>query len=194
MDEVEIKFRVVDEAALEARAKELGFKQDTPSTHETNTLYDTADRALRQKGMLLRLRNYGDRCTLTHKARPARGAHADADRHKRRVESETRIEDCEVMANIFAALGFFPCFKYEKFRAEWSDGQGQLVVDRTPIGTLAELEGDPEWIDRVAASLGIERAEYITDSYGTLFELWRQQTGSAAKSMTFKEMGVAPPN
>ena len=194
MDEVEIKFRVVDEAALESRAKTLGFKQDTPSTHETNTLYDTADRALRQKGMLLRLRNYGDRCIMTHKARPAPGTHADADRHKRRIELETRIDDCAVMENIFAALGFHPCFTYEKFRAEWSDGEGQLVVDRTPLGTLAELEGAPEWIDRIAAGLGIEREQYITDSYGALFEQWRQKTGNPATNMTFAAMGVAPPH
>lgn len=194
MDEVEIKFRVADEAQLEARAKDLGFKQDTPSTHETNTLYDTADRALRQKGMLLRLRKYGDRCTMTHKARPAPIAHAEADRHKRRIESETRIDDCEVMEGIFAALGFFPCFTYEKFRAEWSDGAGQLVIDRTPLGTLAELEGAPEWIDRIATGLGITRGEYIIDSYGTLFEQWRQKTGSPAKNMTYEAMGVPAPH
>jgi len=61
MDEVEIKFWVGDEAGLRASAEIAGFRQITKSTHETNTLYDTADRSLRQRGMLLRLRKYGER-------------------------------------------------------------------------------------------------------------------------------------
>jgi adenylate cyclase class 2 len=193
MDEIEIKFRVADENALRTNAQRLGFRETTKSTHEMNTLYDTADRTLRQKGMLLRLRMYGERCTITHKSHPQPSANADAERHKRRIELETTIDDCDVMANILAALDYCPCFTYEKFRAEWSDGEGQLVIDRTPLGTLAELEGEPEWIDRVAAELGVRREEYIIDSYGTLFLQWQQQTGSPAKNMTFEEMGVALP-
>jgi adenylate cyclase class 2 len=193
MQEVEIKFRVIEEDALLRAAAELGFKMDTPATHETNTLYDTPDRSLRQKGQLLRLRRYGERCVLTHKSRPPATATPDPDRHKKRIELETRVSDCNAMVDILHALGYEPCFTYEKYRSEWSDGEGQLVVDVTPLGILAELEGDPEWIDRVAAALGVQPAAYMTESYGTLFAQWQQQSGAAARNMTFEEMGVAIP-
>src|SRR6185437_4251829 len=68
-DEIEIKFMVADIPALEERLRILGFHLQTPSTHELNTLFDTARGALRKSGQLLRLRRYGSTWTLTHKAR-----------------------------------------------------------------------------------------------------------------------------
>jgi len=44
---------------------------------------------------------------------------------------------------ILRALGYAPSFRYEKFRAEWTDGKGQVVVDETPIGDFCEIEGSP---------------------------------------------------
>jgi adenylate cyclase class 2 len=59
------------------------------------------------------------------------------------------------------------------------------VVDETPIGVFAELEGTSEWIDQAAARLGIDRSRYMTLSYGRLFDLWRERNGSSAQDMTF---------
>ena len=180
-DEVEVKFLVSDLDALEGKLVDLGFQQKTASTFERNTLYDTGDK-LRSKGEILRLRQYGEKWKLTHKAKGTDG------RHKTRAESETAIGNGGEMDAILRALGFAPSFVYEKYRAEWSDGQGEVVVDRTPIGNLAELEGKPAWIDAIAAKLGVGETEYITKSYGQLFEEWRERAGSKARNMTFEEV------
>lgn len=180
-DEVEVKFLVTDPDALERRLRDLGFQQKTASSFERNTLYDTGDR-LRSKGEILRLRQYGDKWKLTHKAKGSEG------RHKTRAESETGISNGEEMEAILHGIGFAPSFVYEKYRAEWSDGQGEVVVDRTPIGNLAELEGKPDWIDAIAGKLGISESQYITKSYGQLFEEWRKKSGSRARNMTFEEV------
>jgi len=58
-------------------------------------------------------------------------------------------------------------------------------VDETPIGDFAELEGTPAWIDRVAAGLGVKPSEYMTLSYGRLFDLWRAEHDSPAEHLTF---------
>ena len=63
------------------------------------------------------------------------------------------------------------------------------MVDETPVGNYAELEGSPEWIDRVAVSLGLSAGDYITLSYGRLFEQWRLEHGSDAADMTFRAVG-----
>ena len=76
---------------------------------------------------------------------------------------------------IFEQLGYAPVFRYEKFRTEWSQAtstiegplftdavhlaevstaSGHLVLDETPIGNYAELEGPPAWIDDTLAKLG----------------------------------------
>lgn len=180
-DEVEVKFLVPDPDSLERMLRDLGFQQKTASTFERNTLYDTGDK-LRAKGEILRLRQYGEKWKLTHKAKGSAG------RHKIRAESETAVSSGEEMDAILRALGFTPSFVYEKYRAEWSDGQGEVVVDRTPIGNLAELEGTPDWIDAIAGKLGITESQYITKSYGQLFEEWREGWGSKARNMTFEEV------
>lgn len=181
--EVEIKFVIDDLKALEQKLRELGFRQKTPSTHEVNTLFDLPGQKLRRKGELLRIRNYGDRWTLTHKAK------GKAGRHKSRGEYETGISDGRQMQGILRALGFAPSFDYEKHRSEWSDGEGYVVLDHTPIGDLAEIEGKARWIDRTARALAISPKDYITQSYAELFLEWKRNTGSRAKNMTFRECG-----
>ncbi len=43
--EIEVKFRVADPAALEAKLGQIGFRCITPRTFERNVLYDTRDQA-----------------------------------------------------------------------------------------------------------------------------------------------------
>lgn len=181
--EVEIKFVVEDLRALARKLLDAGFRLATHRTHEMNVLYDLPGQPLRRRGELLRLRQYGRTWMLTHKGRGKTG------RHKSRVETETVVEDGARMDAILCALGFQPSFRYEKFRTEWSDGQGHVVVDETPIGDLAEIEGDPAWIDATARRLGVAPARYITDSYAGLFFAWKQRTRSPATEMTFKAVG-----
>jgi adenylate cyclase class 2 len=179
-NEVEIKFRIADVRALTRALKRAGFKQITRSTHEMNTLYDLPGQKLRKRGELLRLRQYGKEWILTHKAKGTAG------RHKVRVERETRVEDGKMMDEILRALGFAPTFRYEKYRAEWSDGKGHVVIDKTPIGNVGEIEGPARWIDRTARALGTASEDYITQTYAAMFFEWKRRTGSPAKEMTFR--------
>ena len=195
MQEVEIKFRVTDAPVLRAAAQRAGFSQKTPSTMERNTLLDTPDRTLRRAGELLRMRQYGERWVMTHKRHPtAEEAKNFSARHKMRVETETAVEDGEALTQVFASLGYRPVFVYEKLREEWNDGHGCLVLDETPLGIYAELEGAPEWIDATAEKLGVSESEYITESYGALFLRWKDETGSHAFNMTFNEISACSPD
>jgi adenylate cyclase class 2 len=187
--ETEIKFSVDDVAALGRRLHAAGFHLDTHRTFETNVLYDTPDRQMRARTEILRIREYGGKCTLTHKRLPE--DRPGEDRHKHRVETETVIADGGALAEVFKSIGLVPAFRYEKWRSEWSDGEGHCVVDETPIGIFAELEGAPEWIDRSAARLGVTPADYKTMSYGRLFEQWRIEHHSDAENLTFEEIEAA---
>jgi adenylate cyclase class 2 len=178
--EVEIKFVLDDARAMERKLRALGFRRLTARTHEMNTLYDLPGGVLRGRGELLRLRKYGDAWKLTHKGLGQVG------RHKTRVENETAVENGERMHGILTALGFLPSFRYEKFRSEWSDGTGHVVLDETPVGNYGEIEGPARWIDRTARGLDIKTSQYITDSYSQLFAKWKERTGSAAEEMTFR--------
>ncbi len=200
--EIELKFPVSDPAALQSLLPRLGFRLDTPRTFEQNTLYDTPTRTLRQDRQLLRLRQYGTVWTVTHKRQPDQQELAESTRYKVRIETETQIEDGPAMAEVFARIGYTAVFRYEKFRTEWSHpltgstessptATGHLVLDETPIGTYAELEGPMDWIDRTLAELEIDAATCLTESYGRLFLTWKERTGSVAENLTFEEVNNA---
>jgi len=186
--EIEIKFRIANVDSLVDRLRELGLKQVTPRTHEMNTLFDLPGHPLRNRGDLLRLRKYGESWVLTHKAK-SKGKDGP---HKTRIETETRVENGEKMEAVLRALQFEPSFRYEKFRAEWKGGEGHVVIDETPIGNFAEIEGPSEWIDAMARDLSVSPKDYITETYAGLFFAWKQQTGSPAQEMTFEAVGAAP--
>jgi len=181
--EIEIKFLVPDLKALEQRLAAMGFRCVTPSTREVNTLYDLPGHKLRRKGELLRLREYGDAWRLTHKAR------AKASEYKSRTELETAVADGAQMELLLRALGYQPVFVYEKFRSEWSDGKGHVVLDHTPIGDIAEIEGPARWIDATAKRLGVAPSDYVTKSYAELFFDWKRRYKRKAVNMTFREIG-----
>ena len=181
--EIEVKFRVENIQKLEEKLRGLGFRVVTPRTFERNTLYDTPDRRLRNQQAILRIRKYGDRWVLTHKCLPP--THDPEARHKHRVETETEVADGDALGAIFAQLGYGPVFAYEKWRSEYADANGHCVLDETPIGAFAELEGPEEWIDATSARLGVDPSSLMTVSYGRLFDDWRAETGSSASDMTF---------
>lgn len=187
--ETEIKFAVDDVAGLGRRLIDAGFTLATPREFESNVLYDTPDRQMRNRREILRIRNYAGRWVITHKRLPDSGP--AEDRHKHRIETETEVSDGEAMAHVFRSLGLVEAFRYEKWRSEWTDGEGHCVVDETPIGNYAELEGAPEWIDRAAARLSVNPEKYLTLSYGRLFEIWREEQGCAAEDLTFAAVGGA---
>jgi adenylate cyclase, class 2 len=193
--EIELKFPLPDPEALQTRLPTLGFGLVTPRTFEHNTLYDTPNRDLRARREILRIRQYGSLCTVTHKRLPNQEDPVDTTRYKIRIETETVVAEGEALAEIFQQLGYSPAFVYEKYRTEWSCATGSvighLVIDETPIGNYVELEGPTAWIDQTLVDLNIDPATCLTDSYGKLFLDWKQRTASPAENLTFAE--IAPP-
>jgi adenylate cyclase class 2 len=163
--ENEVKVPVPDLPALNARLTALDFQILHPRVFESNVIYDTPDADLRRRGELIRLRHAGGQSTFTYKGP------ATVTRHKEREELEVPIPEPVVFETILNRLGYVPRFRYEKFRTEWAvPGEpGVLMVDETPIGCFLELEGPPEWIDRVAEALGYSDADYLNLSYARLY-------------------------
>lgn len=185
--EIEVKFRVESVRTLAGQLRAADFHNETPRTREMNTLYDLPGEKLRKRKQLLRLREYGSKWKLTHKSGKK------TKRHSSREELETSVENGKQMDAILRALGYARSFRYEKFRAEWTDGKGQVVIDETPIGNFCEIEGSPRWIDATAKKLGVSREQYITKNYATLFAEWKRTTRSRAEEMTFAAMRIGKP-
>jgi adenylate cyclase class 2 len=193
MAEIELKFHVRDAAKLRQRVLDAGFLLQTERTFESNTLFDTPERSLRGRQQILRLRQYGETWTLTHKRPTDDERERESLRYKFRQETETHVDDGEAMGAILIELGYLPVFRYEKFRTEFVDagGSGSIVLDETPIGTFAEAEGSPAWIEETLQKLGVRSKSCFTESYGKMFEQWQQHTGSNAQNMAFAEVEAA---
>lgn len=163
-----MKFRVSDRAALEARLAALGARGGA-AQHESNVLWDDAARSLKESGLVLRLRVVEGRGLLTMKGRATLAGGV-----KSRMELETGVESPEVLERILAALGYEPAFRYEKRRVSWrfaQPGRPEVVVDETPLGLFAEIEGDEPAIRALAEELGVPPSEFLSDSY---VGLWRK--------------------
>jgi adenylate cyclase, class 2 len=178
--EIEIKFRVANLAGLARKLRRVGFRVVTKRTLEMNTLVRPSRRSAAETAGIAAVAPLRLEWTLTHKAGQKTG------RHSSREELETSVGDGKQMDLILRALGYAPSFRYEKFRAEWTDGKGQVVVDETPIGDFCEIEGAPRWIDATAKKLGVSEGDYITKNYASLFLDWKARTSSSAEEMTFK--------
>jgi adenylate cyclase class 2 len=190
--ETEVKLRVRDRQALLRQL--VGLRATYYGrVHEMNTLYDTPDGALKRAGRLLRIRverpaerpedgalklarmsnprRDGQGVLLTFKG-PLRQKEPGMSRYKIREEREVRLADGDALASILGALGLRPTFRYEKYRSTYRLSRLSgvtLELDETPIGDFLEAEGSRAAIDRSAALLGYQPADYITKSYGQLF-------------------------
>ena len=173
--ETEIKLRVRD--GILTRIEELGFRVQTPRQLEADQLYDRGTE-LRESGQVLRVRTRGSRSTLTYKG-PAQRLP-----HKTREEIELDVTDGEAFALVLVRLGYQPGFRYEKYRTTFSadDSPGIITYDETPAGNFLEIEGPGAWIDEIALKLGYAPAEYITESYASLWRAHCQSNPSAVPS------------
>ncbi|MCP5111492.1 MAG: class IV adenylate cyclase, partial [bacterium] len=140
--------------------------------------------ALRRKHQLLRVRQVGNRTILTFKGTPVTGKHKD------REELETELANAGTFTRILNRLGMEPTFLYEKYRTEYArpdSKTGIATLDETPIGTFIELEGPPEWIDRIAAEMGFNEQDYLTASYARLYYEQAVEGSRAPAKMVFGE-------
>lgn len=181
IQEVEIKLRLENVAEGRRLLRRHGFRIVRRRLFESNTVFDALRLNLREGGMLLRLREVGRDSILTFKGPPIPG------RHKSRQELETWVSNAGVLSNILKNLGLIPVFRYEKYRTEFQDDthSGVVTLDETPIGIFLELEGVPAWIDATAARMGFSESDYVTMSYGALYQEWRRRRRKRPKDMVF---------
>lgn len=178
LQEIEIKLRLQTVAAAKRLLMQNGFSVATPRHLERNLLLDTQPPTLRLAGTVLRLRQANGETIVTYKSKGK-----VEGQHKVREELETGASDFASTLKIFARLGYAPTFRYDKYRTIFARPRerGFAMLDETPIGPFLELEGPPRWIDRMAKLLGFRESDYVTASYGVL---WNEHCTAAGLPMT----------
>jgi len=162
--ETEAKIPVASFTVVRRRIENQGGRLTKARTHETNALFDSADRSVTSSGRSLRVRTYGLDGSLTLKgvARVEGGI-------KSRMELESAVQSPEKLTQILVSLGFMPQFRYEKFREVWKLGRSVICLDETPIGRYVEIEGTASEIHRVAGLLSLSPKTFTSASYPALW-------------------------
>ena len=180
--ETEVKFRVADRGALEARLALLGAVSGAAALERDQLLDDDAV-SLRARGSAIRIRQTAGTVYLTFQ-----GPKEIRSGVRSRVEWETTIGDARTIRAILAELGLRARFRYEKRRTPWrfaDPARPLVVVDETPIGLFAEIEGTEAEIRILAAELGVEPSEFLPDSYAALYAAARNEDPSLPPDMVF---------
>jgi len=177
--EREIKLRVDNAGAARAAILAMGALSSRGRRLQQDALLDTADGRLRNDRLVLRLRREPGRSLLTFKG-PVQPASM-----KVREELEVDVADGDLLLALLARVGFTVWFRYEKLREEFTSGEVTLALDETPIGTFLEIEGDERGVADTATALGRGPAEYVLDSYRTLFVRACGERGVPVTDMLF---------
>lgn len=181
MLEREIKLRFDNAAEAREAIVKAGATPIRGRRLQEDCLLDTSDAQLRTRQCVLRVRIEQGKSLLTFKG-PIRPSAM-----KLREEIETVVGDGQAALNLFQELGFGWWFRYEKYREEFAHGDVIIALDETPIGIFVEIEGSEDGITETAKALGRTPADYIVDSYRSLFAQYRAQHGSPSTDMLFEE-------
>lgn len=177
--EREIKLRFPSAAEARAAVVALGATPLRDRRLQNDCLLDTTDMTLRLRRSALRIRMESGRSLVTFKGPP------QPDAMKVRDEIETDVGDGRLLLLLLEELGFHPWFRYQKYREEFSIDENIVAVDETPVGTFVEIEGHEGGIAAIAEALGRGPADYVLQSYHSLYSEDCQRRGTAVTNMVF---------
>jgi adenylate cyclase class 2 len=146
---------------------------------QEDNLLDTADGMLRRRRSILRVRMECGKSLITFKG-PIQPSPM-----KLRDELETIAGDGSLLVKILEELGFEVWFRYEKYREEFALDDVIIALDETPVGVFVEIEGGERGIATTAEALGRSPADYVLDSYRSLFVRHCEQNGLPVTDMLF---------
>jgi adenylate cyclase class 2 len=175
--EIKLQFGSVEEARAAVVA--AGCTPLLGRRLQEDALLDTEDELLRRRRCVLRVRVENGKSRVTFKGPVQPSA------MKVREEQETLVGDGEVLLHVFEELGLHVWFRYEKYREEFSHEDVTVAIDETPVGVFVEIEGGEQGIAAMAEALGRTAADYIVDSYRSLFLQRREEFGLGGPDMLF---------
>ncbi len=171
MEEIEVKFLDIDVGAIKRKLENLGAEFIGEFLYKSKS-YDYANKSLKAKDAWVRLRDEGDKITLTYKQRLKS---EDALKDSGMREIEVNVNDFTTADNILKEIGLVEKFYEEKKRARYVLDGVECDIDQWPlIPPYIELEGKSlEELKKVAEKLGFNWAYYhmcsamqIFDKYG----------------------------
>lgn len=163
--EIEAKFLNVDHGAIRARLRELGAKCEQPMRVMRRKNYDFPDMRLEKVGGWVRVRDEGDKITLSYKQLKDRSLHGTK-------EVSVVVDDFSKTCQLLEAIGLEASSYQETKRESWRLDGTQVELDEWPwIRPLMEIEGPSETaVMGVASQLNLEWSDAIHGSVENAYQ------------------------
>ncbi|MDB5163791.1 MAG: adenylate cyclase [Candidatus Saccharibacteria bacterium] len=152
--EIECKFLDVNPKQLGQTITNLGGKRQFRKLFR-RYVFDFPDKRLNAQASWLRIRDEGDKSTLTFKQRIK--GHSDT-KDAGMKEIEVTVSDFIATADVLKAIGMTPKFYEENWRTLYTLNGVEVAIDEWPlIPPYVEIEGD-SWkvVDDAASVLGFD--------------------------------------
>jgi len=160
MEEIEVKFLNVDPVKMEAKLQEIGAKKVFDKIYRRK-VFDYPDLRLDKDGSWLRLRDEGDRVTLSYKHRLGQKTHDGTINDESMEEVEVVVSDFEKAGKLFEKIGLKEKFYEENRRIRYVLEGIEFDIDTWPLlEPYLEIEAS-SWveIDRATKLLGLNPAD-----------------------------------
>jgi predicted adenylyl cyclase CyaB len=191
MREIELK-AVVDDLRTRRRAIESAGGVLVFAGRLEDRRYDTSDRALAAKDIVLRLRVYrnadGDSAYLDWK-----GPTEQLDGFKVRDELSTGVSDANTLATILSGVGYVVTREIEREIIQYDLGGTIVRFERYPrMDTLVEVEGTQEGIEAAIKALEMSRESFTAERLPDFVRAYESRTGVRAALCAIELSGKYP--
>jgi len=164
-DEIEVKFVNIDHDAIRNELESIGAVMEQPMRLMKRVTIDSND--MRSKNAFLRVRDQGDKVTLTYKQ-------FDELSLNGAKEIEITVNDFDETIKLLAAAGLAHGSFQETKRETWRLGSTEIVLDVWPwLNPYIEIEGASEQdVKSVAVRLNLDWSKAV---FGDVMEAYRVQ-------------------
>ena len=186
--EIEAKFPDIDVDALRLALKEKGAVLEHPEVSMRRINYDYPDRRLEKIGGWIRVRDEGNKITLSYKQLNDRTLHGTK-------EVNLVVDDFDKTCRFLEAIGMDAKAYQETKREKWNYKGVEVTIDTWPwVPTFVELEGSTEDLVReVASDFRFDWGKAMHGSVETIYQMhydFTEEEIGGWESITF----TAPPD
>ncbi|MGV9001512.1 MAG: class IV adenylate cyclase [Candidatus Saccharimonadaceae bacterium] len=163
--EIEAKWLTIDHEKMRALLKANGAELIQPERLMTRKVYDYDDHRLEQKGGWVRVRNEGDKITLSYKQLNDRTLHGTK-------EVNVTVDDFDKTCSFLELIGLKSYAFQETKRESWELDGTEIELDTWPwIPTFIEIEAKTEEkLKEVASKLGLNFSDALHGSVEVAYQ------------------------
>lgn len=164
--EIEVKFPDVDIDELRARLHREGASLEYPERLMRRKIFDFPDRGLYKMNGWARVRDEGDKITMSYKQLEDRSLHGTK-------EVNIVVDNFDKACAFLEVLGLETRSFQETKRETWTLGGAEVTIDTWPWAPpFIEIEGPTEFVVRdVSATLGYDWKDAMHGSVETVYQM-----------------------